>query len=397
MASSIPTDVGSRAARRTQPAPLPANDKPRRLARLVLEQTLAVVRGESVTIDTWDATLPWANAFVLECHRIGAFPTLLLRDEFTFWKATKGGAHTWIGMDNPAELSMLDKTDAYVEFWGPSDTARESRLPPKLKEQRAQSIQHWRAAANRAGLRLAVLYMGRVGEASARRFGISEQAWRNELVDASLSDPAQMDRIGRRLAARLQRGSELVIDHANGTHLALRLKGRTPFVFGGKLRGPKPPEGSPLGRRAGLTETVIPAGYVVVAADEEKAEGRFVANVPSEVSVWTFGSLTGGIWEFSGGRLVGEAYRSGGGILPPLERREGQGHDQVSIVDFGLNPNIKNAPWMRDQRLGTVTVGVGANRFFGGTNGSSFRATLHLTGARVTIDGRTVLEGGRFL
>ena len=367
----------------------------RRLAQIILSKTLRVARGESVTIDTWSGTLPWANAFVFECHRMGALPTLLFRDEPTFWDAASAGNPRSLGSDHSGELAMLERTDAYVDFWGPSDIAREAALPSAFHERRSKSLEKWWAVANRIGLRLAVLYLGRIGAKAASSYGVAAGSWSRELVEASLVDPVGMDRAGRRLAARLKIGSEVTIDHPNGTHLKLRLKGRSPFVFGGLLETPERPPRGTLGVRRKVVETPIPAGYVNVAVDEEFAEGRFVSNVPAELSVAGPDRLDGGVWEFSEGRLVHQSYRREPKWFHESYERGGSGHDRVALLDIGLNPKIRRAPWMRDQRLGTVTVAIGGNRYFGGTNGTEFRANLHLTGATVRIDGTTVVQGNR--
>ena len=73
----------------------------------------------------------------------------------------------------------------------------------------------------------------------------------------------------------------------------------------------------------------------------------------------------------------------------------GAGKDQVGFIDIGLNPESKLAMgtgqilWTAS---GAVTVGLGDNRGFGGTNASDFALPTQIGGATVKVDGKTVID-----
>jgi leucyl aminopeptidase (aminopeptidase T) len=362
----------------------------REMARLALTKTLRVKPGESVTIETWDSTVNWASAFVLEARRLGALPVLLYNDEATYWKTLELAGAKILGVSGKQEWALLERTDAYVSFWGPSDTLRESRLPEDTQEALMAYEERWFETANRTGLRLARMFLGRVSSASARAYGIDEDAWRRELVEASLVDPIRLQRVGLKIAERFRKGQVVEIRHPNGTDLRLRLRHREPRVDSGIL----PPRPNGRGQRGrghpGIQDVALPAGVVMVAVDEESGDGRFVSNSPSDS---LDGPLTGGEWVLRNGHLESYNYRSGGGQFDRTYREAGPHLGTPALLSVGLNPKIRDAPLMRDQRLGTITFGLGGNRYWGGqTDGHGFHPYLHLLDGELRVDGKVVVQ-----
>jgi leucyl aminopeptidase (aminopeptidase T) len=365
-----------------------------RMARMVLRKILNVRAGESVTIETWSSTLPWASAFLLEARRIGAYPVLLYEDEPMYWRGVDQGLTTALAGVSRAEWGLLEKTDAYVFFWGPSDTFRELSLPDSFRSQLRARDEKWFAMAHRSGLRMARIFLGRATPAAAERFGVSFGAWQRELLASTFVDPLGMDRLAHRLAGPIRKGKELTIRHRNGTDLRLRLKQRDPFIYSGNLK--KRPTAADSGslRSKQMMETPVPSGYVVVALDEEYAEGTFVSNLSTET---LRGVTWKGSWTFRDGRLSEYSYSAGGRAFSTDYAEAGRGRDRPGYLSIGLNPKIKISPWMKDQGLGYATLNIGGNRWYGGTSDCDFSAGLLLTGSEIRIDDRTVVKAGRVL
>lgn len=372
------------------PAPVYSEARARAMAQLVLTKTLHVKAGESVTIETWESTLDWAKAFVLEARRLGAFPAVLYQDEATYWKSLDLSGPKILGQLGRQEWAMVEKTDAYVSFWGPSDGLREYRLPEETQEEMTAFDERWYETAGRSGLRLARMFLGRVGPTTARGYGVSEDAWRRELVDATMVDPLPMHKMGLKIAERFRKGRLVEIRHPNGTDLRLRLRNREPRIDSGILpirtggRKGTGPDGQ------GFQDISMPAGVVMVTVDEESGDGRFVANTPSDS---LDGPLVGGEWVLREGRLTSYSYRTGGEVFERRYRKAGAQLGTPALISVGLNPKIHDAPLMRDQRLGTVTFAIGGNRYLGGqTDGHGFHPYLHLTDAELRVDGKVIVQ-----
>ena len=366
-----------------------SDERAREVARVVLTRTLRIQPEETVTIEAWENTRDWANAFVLEARRLRARPLLLYNEEATYWRSIEIAGAARVGEVGRHEWALLEKTDAYVNFWGPSDIVREARLSSADQAAASAYEDRWYEIANRVGVRMARMYLGRVSEVSARLFGVNAEEWRRELVEASLVDPLSMHRTGLKVAERLRKGRSLEIRHSNGTEIVLKLRHREPRVESGVL--PMRPKGSPRIRgHPGLLDVNLPAGVVSVAVDETSAEGTFVANESTEN---LRGVASGGRWELRNGRLVDYSYRKGGEEFERAYRAAGTPLGTPGVFCLGLNPKITRAPWMKDQRLGTAGFSIGGNRFWGGeTEGHGFHPFLLLSEAEVRVDGRLLAQ-----
>lgn len=390
----LPRIVGTTRAGRAGVGIPRSRDSAHAMARLVLSKTLAVTRDETVSIQTWTDTLPWGAAFVDEAYRLGAHPLLLHRDDGAFWRSVEEAGPRALFRTSPAEWAILEKSDVQVDFPGPSDTERLFALYQKHGGEHMKHDERRRTIMRRNGVRYAWLFLGRVNARLARRFGLTAQSWRRELVDATLSDPDQMQRTGARIAETFRKGREVVITHANGTRVVLRLKGREPRLFGGIVGRSNPRERGTLAHPLAPSETPLPAGYVSVALDEEYADGSFVSNLGGELSAVSTKRCTGGRWTFTGGRLVRATFERGQDEFDGLYAHGGEGRDRPGMITVGLNSRIHQLPWMMDQGLGTISLGIGANYHLGGATMSRIYSSLQLSGATLAVDGQSLVRGG---
>lgn len=361
----------------------------RKLARAVLRTTLRMKRGESVTIESWTGTLPWAQSFVLEARVLGARPMLLVEDESTYWKSLALAPTANLGQVGAHEFAALKETDAYVDLSGPMDTARAESRPPSLDRRIGATDHEWLRISQKHGVRAVRWDLGRTSEVRARRYGVSLSRWRNELIAAATFDARVLRRDGRRVARPLRLGREVVISHPNGTNLRLRLAGRPPFVDDGVV--------DEQDIRAGSFLTAVPSGVTMVTVDENYAEGRFVANQPGVMFVHTRDTpLPPGSWTFRNGHLRDYSFDAGGDEFGQTFRRSGPGKDRPGLVAVGLNPRITSIPLLFDQERGRISLGIGRNSFYGGaTRRPHFVAYQSLRGGSLAIDGRLVVDAGK--
>ena len=373
---------------RGDPTSADAEDQRRASARSVLQRYLRVRAGERVTIESWTATLPEANAFVLETLRLGARPLLLYQDEPTYWAATTEIPARSLARLGEHRRAAIEKSDALVSFLGPSDRERFHALPDRVRFRLGEYEDALYAAASKAGVRSVQMAIGRVSEASARMYGVDAGAWRSELLASTLVDPRVLRRRAMGVARRLRSGRELRIRHPNGTDLALRLVGREPFRSDGTV--PVTPA------KGNWSLVTLPAGVVVVAVDELFAEGTFESNVETSVGLsYGVGEFRAGRWTFAKGRLRRFQYQEGETLFSEGYARAGEGRDRPGAVSIGLNEYLDRAPLLEDQGLGTVTLQIGRNASFGGRTRLPWWAWLNLRGADVTVDGRYLLKEGR--
>ncbi len=365
--------------------------KRRAFARNLLRNSLRLARGEDLLIETWSATLPWANSLTVEAHALGARALLSVKDEEAYWRGLTDGPSGQLGRIGDHEWAALKASDAYVWLYGPMDAAREEALPAAACR-RAQSNQHeLMRVIQKYGVRTIRWDLGRTSELWARRYGIDLGTWRSELIDATLFDPRKMRRDGRAIADRLRRGTEATVSHPNGTALTLRLAHRAPKVDDGVF--------DDADLKSGNLIMIVPSGVTSVTVNEVHGQGTFVSNAvgvlyttdrefPLPPGRWTFreGSLE--TFDFPGARTL---------LRRELERL---GHPRVRLgqLSVGLNPQIATIPLLFDQARGRITLEIGRNASMGGkSRHPGIMAFLDLEGGTLDIDGERIVNRGRIV
>lgn len=368
---------------------MPDESVPALLAAHYLGAALNVRKGENVLIESWNHTLPIAAACVVEARRRGARPMLLLEDEAAFWRSldtveaparwSRAGEHEW---------AANARTDAYVFFPGPADRPRFQALPEEVRRGLFASNQEWYRRQAKGKLRMVRSMLGYASDPQAQRWGVNGTTWRNQLIQGTLApDGKALTADGRRAAAKLASGTELRITAPNGTDLTLRLRHRPPEVDDGVL------DAADL--KAGHYTTVAPSGGVVVAVDERSASGIAIGNRPSFLRS---GRVEGGQWELADGHLTNYWFTEGQPAFDERYQKAGKGRDVLSIFGLGLNPAIApGTPQVEDQEAGAVSLAIGGNQEYGGSNRSPFLAWIVIGEATVAVDGKPLCDRGKIL
>ncbi|MCI4372181.1 MAG: aminopeptidase [Thermoplasmata archaeon] len=365
----------------------PSPELATKVAQNVLSNTLRIRKGENVVIEAWSESLPWAKPFVVEARRMGANPLMLYEDEESFWDALKTGQSRHTGRVGAHEWAALGKTAAYVFFFGPSEWPRFDDIPPKQQAGVAAYNQEWYRRAAKAKIRGARLYLGRTSQLAADRWKLDLDAWRDEMARASLVPPADLHRMGTRVANRLRKGKLVKVSHSNGTEVSFRL-GKFPILLDDAVV-----DAADL--KAGNNMATIPGGVVGLSIDHQSADGTIVGNHTTYPDA---GPVTGTRWTFVDGHLTEQSYESGGGPTEAAYAKAPRaGRDRLSFFSVGLNPEITKIPQMEDQELGAALFHIGGNTFRGGENASPFGTWTVVKGADVSIDGKSLIEDGRIV
>ena len=360
-----------------------------RLAKSVLRDALRLKEGETVTIEAWTRSLPWVDAFLVEARAMGARPMVIYDSDDAFWTNIEHGREKSLGTLGRQELAAIKESDAYIYFWGPSDRTRWHKLPDSTMKSLTAYEDEWFKVAEEKGLRFCRIELGRATVELAKEYGISYTEWVEELLEASTIRPESMMRNGKKIAERIEKGSQIIITHDNGTKLELRLKGRKAFVDDGVIDEDDV--------KAGHGDCTIPSGYVMVALDEDFAEGKFKSNITTSHFA-SRGRSGGGEWIFKQGKLSKYSYQIGEKNFSRLYQNGGEIRDRVGKLHIGLNPKIHHiAPLLEDQELGVVSLFIGSNEWLGGTNKGDFTSWLNLRGANLTIDGEPLLKNGKIV
>lgn len=362
---------------------------PAALAEAILGRALRVRRGENVIVESWSHTLPYATACVVEARRRGARPMLLYEDEAAYWRSVEAAPTVgrWAGV-GAHEWAALGKTDVYVFFPGPADRPHLRSLPAPTVAQLTAYNSDWYRRAASAKLRGVRSVLGYASDPEAEQLGVSGAQWRADLVRATVgADMVQIPKDAERAARRLRAGTTLRVTAANGTDVSVKLRHRAPQVEDGVV--------SASDLKSGQNLTVSPPGTVVVAVDERSAEGIAIANRPSFPRG---GRLEGGQWELNQGRVTNHWYTEGQATFDDAFQKAPRGRDVVSIFSIGLNASLApGVPHVEDQEMGAVTLGIGGNTAYGGTNRCPFISWIVIGEATVAVDGQPLCDRGKLL
>jgi aminopeptidase len=362
---------------------------PASVARVLLGEALSVKRGEKVVIETWNHTLPWAAACVAEARRRGAQPLLLLEDESAYWRSLDlaPASREW-SVIAAHEAAALANSDAYVYFPGPADRPRLNELPPTQLAPLLRVDDVWTAQIRRAGVRAVRCLLGYASDPQAEKWGIPGAMWRSQLLRGIVeTDYRQLARDAERVASRLKRAKSIRITAPNGTDVALKLKGRPPYVDDGVV--------DKADLKAGWPIASAPAGAVVVAIDEHSAEGMAIANRPSFLAE---GRAEGGQWELDGGKLQQYWYTDGAQAFEAGFGEAPKGREIVSLFSLGLNAHLPaGVPQSEDNEAGAVTLALGGNTLYGGSNRCAYLSWIVIGEATVAVDGEPLCDRGNLL
>jgi len=221
----------------------------------------------------------------------------------------------------------------------------------------------------------------------SRRLGVAEPQLASVFWKAAAVPSAVLRARGEALHATFASAKQVALVHGNGTNLTFAVDAKRGFVSDGALTAEKVKQGG------AAANTWLPAGELILPAAAGTAEGKVVI----DRMLYDGQAIDGLTLQFSKGRLVSMTAKSGLEGLKAAYDLAGGGKDQFGYIDIGINPETTlplgtgRLVWTAP---GSVVIGIGDNRGFGGTTVSDFGLSGQLGGATVTVDGKPVIEKG---
>ena len=274
---------------------------------------------------------------------------------------------------------------------GAQSEATLRHVPPACVEARARAVQPVAAEIIRLNRRQVYLGNGMLPTAdNARRHGMARDELDRLFWDGVNVDPAALAATGEAVRAALHKGKTVRVTNPNGTDVTLGLAGHLPYFSDGAITEDDRKSGT-------LSQTVwLPAGEVYVRLAPGSVNGIIVA----DRLTFEGDEIEGLRVEVKNGRVITLSAAKGLDRLKARYDAASGGKDAVTVIDIGVNPNItipensKLRTWMP---AGMVTISVGNDLAMGGSNNSSLAIPLFITGARLTVDGKTMIENGKLV
>ncbi|HKE41753.1 MAG TPA: hypothetical protein VKG21_18120 [Casimicrobiaceae bacterium] len=221
----------------------------------------------------------------------------------------------------------------------------------------------------------------------AKRLGVPQAEvtaafWKGAAVPA-----AELRTRGEAVRQIFAAGKKITLTHPNGTNLSFAVDAGHGIVSDGALTPEKVAKGTAAG------STWLPAGELILPAVPGSADGKVVIDKVlfdgKEIEALTL--------VYAKGQLTSMTAKSNLDGLKAVYDASGGAKSAFGWIDLGLNPGTRlpvgtgRVVWTVP---GAITVGLGDNRGFGGTNASNFGLATQLAGATLQVDDKAVIQNG---
>lgn len=329
------------------------------VAERVLRESLRVKKGETVTIETWNTGLPFAERVWVQARKAGTIPLLILEDEGSFLEGSRDGNKKTAGRMGEHEYALLSKTNAYVFIPGPvlGGSAKLSR------DELAAATRYnpsWYEAAKRAKLRAVRMLFGYVGPEMAKALKRPIEEIVDHQLRSALVDFQKVRANAVRVSKLLKPGGRATLE-AEGEVMRFKL-GREGGVDAGSVSRADAAEGENM--------VNIPPGYFA----REIVPGTMSGTVRLHAPVPRLRTEADLRFEFENGKLTSwdcpgnQRWLDGLVEAAPTERRV------LGAIVVGLNPELSRG-------YGQDRLVEGAVTFFGLFQGTTRFANLDVGGS----------------
>jgi leucyl aminopeptidase (aminopeptidase T) len=337
-----------------------------KVAHKVLSETIGLKKGESLTIETWSNSLPFALTVSLEAKKLGAFPLTIYEDEASYTEGVRSTPKDALGVMGKHESALLSGSDAYVFIPGPPIAAFSKQITRQEYVDSTKYNESWYKAAEKAKLRGARLTFGYVGEDIAGVYGRSPDAIARHQLQAALVDFAQVGKKAKEVAGSLVDGRKVAVK-GEGISLSFELKGELE-IQDGRTDSDDVSSGNNV--------SYVPPGFVYKEVDSSSVSGK----AKLSPTLTRFGLLEDAALVFEGGKIVHWSSKKSPAVLRALGAAIPEKSRVLYGVTVGINPRMK--------------FGFGQDRFPSGSVGlvSSFAAILRA--ATLKSGDSTIVKGG---
>ena len=338
------------------------------VATKLLNESLRVKKGETITVETWNTGLPLAREVVKQARRLGCIPVMVFEDEGIYSDGVKRSPKDVLGKMGKHEYGLLAATDVYVFIPGPPLGAYYKRITRQEYREATLYNDSWYQAAEKAKLRGVRLSFGYVGKDLAGYLGKSAGEVAKAQLRGMEADFKRIGAKGRKVSEKLRDGAWVTVITGSG-ELRFRLKGAGAVEDGIVDKNDI---------ASGENVAYLPPGMAEKAVDRTSATGS-VRLSPSLTRLGIAESL--GL-DFAHGRLAGWSSRKPAPIIDEVLKPIKEVDRVLNYITIGLN-----------EKLG---YGFGVDRFVAGSIGMSGWGFVGIVrNGTLKIDGSTVVAGGK--
>lgn len=359
--------------------------KPEEIARQVVRTCLRIHDGDQVIIDTWGHTIPLAEALALECYRAGAVPAITLFTDRLYRDILSTIPEEHLARLPTQRLAQAEAATAAIIIGGPRSPQSLRNIPGSRVARFGATVRALEDRFYHRHIREAYLIIGLATQQRAKRYGLNYTTWVRMIEAGMAADYQEIARSGEAVSREFEEGDDLHITSASGTDLRLEMVGRSPYLSDGII--------DELEASAGFNGTTLPAGDITIAPLERSAEGVLIYDTPQTV----LGRHVEGLrLEFEKGQIVSCSAKRNFAAFEECTLAASGEKGRIGTVTIGLNPKMRVMGYWATDLLacGAVSLSLGDNTHFGGTNESSLALQGTLRSATLEVDEEPVVRNG---
>jgi len=353
-----------------------------------LVQSGMVRTGDKVLVSGSVRDAALLEDIAIEVMKLGAHPLIIIGSDRLTRRSFDEVPAKYDDVTSPIGRMLVDNFDVQIALDVGEAEGLLADVPVARLTARAKANEPVNQAFFKRGVRFVNLGNGLYPTASvARRLGVPQSAvsgvfWKAAGVPASTLR-ANAEALRRVVAA----GKVVTVTAPNGTNLSFRVDNDRAIISDGALTPEKVKQG------AAAAQTWLPAGEFIAPADNGSANGKVVF----DRYVWNGQLLRGLTLTFKDGELQSMTAANDMSRLKAQYDAAGGAKSRFGYIDIGVNPETRlpvgtgRVVWTAP---GSVVLGFGDNRGFGGSNASDFGLAAQLANATVRVDGTTIVQNG---
>jgi len=355
------------------------------LAKIVVRDSLRINPSDVVIITTWDHTIDVANAMAAECFKQGADAMICLWTDDYYYGILRELSEESLQIPSKICQAFTEAETATINLFGPKNPEGLKKLSPSKVnawgegERKAHYPRNIERKIRNVNLPLALLTAER-----AKVYGFNFEKWKKVMNNALTMDLKKIAKVGRGIAAILEKAHTAHLTAPNGTNLTFELAKRPAHVDDGII------DKKDIAKKS--LDAQLPAGSVLTTILETSGNGKVIFDRPLQ----QMGLNVSGIkWGFKKGKLTSmTAKKNLEPISKQFEKASGD-KDKIGYLQIGLNTKAEYGYLMDYIVEGAVQIGIGDNEYIGGKNSASFGMAATLSKATLKIGGKTILKNGR--
>ena len=348
-----------------------------------------VKQGDKVLINGSVRDAPLLEDIAIEVMKAGAHPLITLSSDRLMQRSFFEVPARFDDITSPVGRLLVDEFDVQINLDVGENEAVLAGVPMSRRAARAKAAQPINDAFFKRHVRSVNLGNGLYPTVTlSRRLGVTQPNLVNAFWRASAVSPTTLRTRANTLRQAFANGQIVTLTAPNGTNISFRVDADRALISDGALTEELVKQGS------AAASTWLPAGELMLPATNGSANGKIVF----DRFLWDGRLVRALTLVFDKGMLTSMTAANDMSGLKAAYDAAGGAKDRFGYIDIGVNPETRlpvgsgRIVWTAP---GSVVIGFGDNRGFGGSNTSDFGFAAQLSGATITVDGKPVIANGR--